>query len=925
LALALLVAREAPALTACTAADIIAQETACPASGACTISKVFTVGDGCVLDFSGRLVTMTASARFDIDWAAVILRVDSLTMAPGAYIDGRGLATTAPGNRGGAISISASGDVTLQKSGATRARIEVSANKAAGFIDIDAGGSITMNGKLEAAQLTSGANGGRISMDAGGNITSGPGSELTATGGSLSELGGGTVDLGAGGTIQLGDVVDVSGGRGGTIDLGAAGDIAVNSLRGNGTGDSGAAGTLTLVAGGGVQILGQVVFHGSGYNASSGGEGGAIAIVAQFGDLQLAQDINVEGSDPDGDGGQLDIDVRGAMNILKGATVSARSNGGAGEGGTISITVGTALTTAALIDASGGAAGGDIEIDVGGDAVIGADIDGSGRSAEGAGGDIAIEAGAQGGGTLTIKADVDVSGGGCDSDGCGDAGNTDLRSCNLTVTTTGRVVARAPGAAGRNQLTAREQLRIDGTVTATKTISAGVDGLNQLFYPTRRPPVIRVNGVVPAAIAVGLATCSSTVITNCLLPCPTCGNGVIEYPETCDDGGRLSCDGCSAFCDQESCEPSCVAACDPAMGCPPPPASPCPDAPTATPTLEIASPTPTVTLPPGAPTHSATAMPTPTPTATATASITNTPTSTQTPTPSATRTATNTPQSRYDAVVFAPHPPLVTLRGDSVVTKNLLVRVANGATADATPRPLHLVAADGDCPIGTIDGLPDLDAALPGAQDTVQLAGGRSAIATVPLRISAALFRSLNKKSPQRCTLTFEVAVPLAGNLDPSPDNNFLTTELNVVDLSDADPYLAHQTAVTSSLPLRVTIRRGKSEAQRQVRASVTNADSYDVAGHAITLEASDGDCPTGTMGLPIFHKPNAVPQNNAAVKNKRTRRGKIPLTIRAGDFAGGTAKSPRRCTALLLATGPSGDLDVSNNVTLLQIDVVQQ
>jgi len=59
-------ARPAQALTACTAADITAQDAGCPASGACSITHSFTVGASCVLDFTGRAVTVSASGVLDV-------------------------------------------------------------------------------------------------------------------------------------------------------------------------------------------------------------------------------------------------------------------------------------------------------------------------------------------------------------------------------------------------------------------------------------------------------------------------------------------------------------------------------------------------------------------------------------------------------------------------------------------------------------------------------------------------------------------------------------------------------------------------------------------------------------------------------------------------------------------------------------------
>ena len=264
--------------------------------------------------------------------------------------------------------------------------------------------------------------------------------------------------------------------------------------------------------------------------------------------------------------------------------------------------------------------------------------------------------------------------------------------------------------------------------------------------------------------------------------------------------------------------------------------------------------------------------------------------------------------------------------GQPFVLKTIMVKVTNGdvkPTVDPVPRPLQLVVTDGDCPAGTVDGLPDFDRTTGGSQDTVMLAGGRSSVAAVPLRIPATAFTSLNKRSPTRCSLTLDVRVVLPGNQDPTPENNFTTLDLSVYDATDSDPMVQHQTAINGVPPLRVNIPQGKTAATRQVRFYVANADTHDVAGHAITTKGSDGDCPTGTLGNAVLHKPSAVRQDTIAVGNQKKKGGSIPVTIRASDFPRSSPKSPRRCTALLLATGPSGDRDTTNNVTLLVIDVV--
>src|SRR5262249_5119317 len=82
-------ARPAQALTACPAADITAQDPGCPASGACSITQSFTVGNSCVLDFTGRAVTVSASGVLDVGPVKATLNAGSLTVAPGGQIIGQ--------------------------------------------------------------------------------------------------------------------------------------------------------------------------------------------------------------------------------------------------------------------------------------------------------------------------------------------------------------------------------------------------------------------------------------------------------------------------------------------------------------------------------------------------------------------------------------------------------------------------------------------------------------------------------------------------------------------------------------------------------------------------------------------------------------------------------------------------------------------
>jgi hypothetical protein len=298
----------AHALTACTAADISAQESNCPTTGACTIANVFNVGDVCTLDFSTRAVTLTG--KLIIGSGSVAIKVGSLTIAPGGFIDGRGGQSSAPGNDGGSVTIVATGAVTVQKSGSTDGRIDVSGNASAGTVEITAGGAVTISGRIEASDLSSTAVGGLVRITAGGDLVAESTSTVTAKGGSsATPYGGGAVELIAAGKIDLGTSLDVSGSDGGFATLAAGADILVRGVNANATG-GGPGGTVELTAGKGIRILAAINLNGNNNDI------GYLTAEARFGDLSIeAGGLSAEGNDPYSFGGVVDLYARGSISV----------------------------------------------------------------------------------------------------------------------------------------------------------------------------------------------------------------------------------------------------------------------------------------------------------------------------------------------------------------------------------------------------------------------------------------------------------------------------------------------------------------------------------------------------------------------------------------------------------------------------------
>ncbi|MBI3783154.1 MAG: hypothetical protein HY270_07120 [Deltaproteobacteria bacterium] len=378
-AAALALARQAAALGACSAADISAQEPACPLSGPCTIVKQYTVADGCTLDFSGRDVMLAPSAVLTIGSGTMILVSNDLILAAapssGAYINGRGTGSSAPTNQGGAVVIHASGNVVLQKNGDARARIEVSGTSQAGYIEIDAGGIVTIAGRLKADQElhASLAGGGYIDITSAHDIVSLPGSQVLAGGGSLSRTRGGTIEMDADGKIDLGAPLNVSGSYGGQVDLTARGDVIVRGIVANGTASNGDGGYVEIDAGNNVRILDSPIQIDGSDDQNEGGCGGGARIDSVDGDLTIAASISGDGRGFGGAGGDLSINSGRALLLSPGAMVSVHGYGTDAaecDSGELNLRAVTTMTLAGKIDASSQVGDAQVGIEAGGNMTI---------------------------------------------------------------------------------------------------------------------------------------------------------------------------------------------------------------------------------------------------------------------------------------------------------------------------------------------------------------------------------------------------------------------------------------------------------------------------------------------------------------------------------------------------------------------------
>lgn len=279
----------------------------------------------------------------------------------------------------------------------------------------------------------------------------------------------------------------------------------------------------------------------------------------------------------------------------------------------------------------------------------------------------------------------------------------------------------------------------------------------------------------------------------------------------------------------------------------------------------------------------------------------------------------------HDAVVVPPRPLRVRLpAGDGAVTERVRVKVVNADPAGG--QIIRLEVESIDCPGVTLARSPDFGRAAAATSDSVALAAGRSAVARVFLALAATAFEPSLALDPHRCTVALRArTIAPEGARDAAPANNVSTLEIDVHRPGGtAGPDGGW--AVRSLRPLVLTPSRGAAGATSRVAVRVANVDAAvgpGYPGQAITVTASDGDCPPGTVGAPDFDRSAALAQADRTVRPQRTATAAVPIAVDLRMLALGRPGAPARCTALIGVRGGvgRGDRDASNDVSRLVLD----
>jgi hypothetical protein len=629
-ALALAGARSADAAcavpSACTFNDIVTVPGCC-GSSTCTINGTVTVvppapGAVCTFDFGTRDVTVSAGGRFVVGPNTAVITARSFTVDRGRLL-GAGDTSTAGGDvtittigaftlrddpvvdfsgggpGGGRLTVNAGGAVTIDEA---TVKVDAVGDTTAGIITMTAGGGLSVTKPVEIT--ANGGSGGTIDLFAAGDVLFDTGTllqaRLTSGGSGLA----GSISV-SGATVTMKGVIDAMGGVGdvtleartgalvldrkvqginvdgsadtdaGSVDLhtlsitnaddGTSGAISLNApISGKGVGEDTGGAEVAVNATGALEVgtVNPITINVSGLGAAT-----SDVSFSAIGDVDLGTNSTITGIDDPattvevtsgrdihlrgqmkingitsfeaGEGGSLDAEAARDLIVHAGSKVDATGSG-EGDGGGIMLTAGRTLTVEGMQPIPSPTAA--------------ANLLASAGPTGGGGGLIDLAAG-----WLYLAGDLNADGVIRASGG----GSVSLAGCQVNVRGTVDVVGDSLGGV---ETTAREGMHVFSGA------SIKADATNTVVHPVGVPPVVDAGATIapqPLAPLPTVRCAQGGPTTNCLMPCPTCGNSTIEFPETCDAGTDNHCDSGCFLCRTEHCMAGACSfgECDPNGGC----------------------------------------------------------------------------------------------------------------------------------------------------------------------------------------------------------------------------------------------------------------------------------------------------------------------------------------------------------------------
>lgn len=484
----------AAALTACTAADVIAQDPGCPAGdGPCEVTKSFQTDteSECTLDFGGRSLTVSGQI------AGHLLRLEagSVTVNPGGLI--RALPHIgAEFGYGGSVEIAVTGNVRVRRQPPfSNGRIDVSApSYGLGHVQILAGGDVTVEGQMLAAGSGRSASAGWIEIYADGAIRTMAGSLIAAdggTGGTGAPPGkSGYVDLVGERRVEIAGRVTLHGEtpEGGFDaqgdDVVITGDVSVDGYHRQ----TSAAG-IDVHARHSLRLSGELSAEGGPSNLGDDYGGGSGGVVLESdGDLFIDDGARIITDGPlYGCAGKIELIARNRVDVAPAAILSASHRSVTDWCSQEVYIEGSVVTLSGTLRLRNG-----IFLTMYADSLsLLGPIDGvttvsDAEYAEYSEAEVLLVAGnaerSCSEGTLVVGGDLDLSASGCDAGICPPTRHVRLQGCDVRITPNGSIRGRAPEGA-EVVIDACRSLRMEGSVDVAGTAVDGTVSVRSCHSP----------------------------------------------------------------------------------------------------------------------------------------------------------------------------------------------------------------------------------------------------------------------------------------------------------------------------------------------------------------------------------------------------------------------------------------------------------
>ncbi len=535
------------------------------ATATCTVSGTIGVTTGSTLDFTvfaGRSWSLVIAHGGTLDAGSGLVNIYATTLdiQPGGVLQGSG----------GFISVTTTGDISVDVNGTTNGKIDVSGPDPIGGGEVDltsTEGAITIAGIVNASGTSTstdaGAAGGTINLTAWGDI------DITAAAGNVRAnspnqgYGGNLCFQSQNGSVIVANLITATGGAGGggCIDIDAHVDVQVAGLDASSTAGQGSGGMIMITADGDIAMNGIANVRGDGTTA--GGDGGDICVTAT-GALTVAPGATLEAQGGSGgSGGCIDLSTVNGTLLVQGqmwAFGSLDNQQDVGSGGMICLTGGPEVDVTGAADVHGPAT-----------QLAGGEFDGT---ATGTFNQKAAVTATGGDGIITIQAPtVNTTGAALVTDDTDTGGEVNLIGCTaLSVDQASLLSSVGPG--GFNLLEGGT-VAVHGTVHADPTLPVArgtgnpcTTSANCIQYVSaldlsgaafslapETDQVVGIAACVPPTTTTtlpgGMTTTTTTTTTSTTTTTlPVCGNGVLDPGEQCDDGPR---NGTAASCCSSTC------------------------------------------------------------------------------------------------------------------------------------------------------------------------------------------------------------------------------------------------------------------------------------------------------------------------------------------------------------------------------------